>query len=140
MIFSESKVYGPNGAIPVKTLKKGDTVWSWQDGTRWVNNRVKEIHRGQSKTAYTIWYHDGSVPMHLRCSTGQLFRVKGAANLTTESVRAGTALLASHGANVFRATVGPIEKEILPEPQETFRVELVKSPRNILVDGFLLRA
>lgn len=139
MIFAESRVSGPHGAIEARMLKPGDPVYSW-DGRNWRRNEVAKVNRGQSKTAYSIFSFDGTVPMHIRCAEDQLFRVKGAKNLPGKMLRAGQAVLVSEGAHVFRAQIGAIEMALLDAPQPTFGVELKRLPRNILVEGFILRA
>ena|SRR6185369_3106606 len=138
MIFAESRVSGPHGAIEARMLKPGDPVWSW-DGQHWRTNEVAKVNRGQSKTSYSVFSFDGTVPMRLRCADDQVFRVKGTKNITGRMLRAGQAVLVSEGAHVFRAEIGAIEMALLDAPEPTFGVELKHRPKNILVDGFLLR-
>ena len=139
MIFSEARVSGPYGAIEAKSLKPGDPVWSW-DGNKWRSNSIWKVQYSKSKTSHALFCFATPLPMYLRCTGNQLFRIKGAKNVKGSEVRAGQAILVSEGAHVFRAEVGAVETTLLSEPEDTFAFELRHGPKNILVDGFLCKA
>jgi len=138
VIFSETKVYTPNGWIEARFLKPGSEVFSWRRG-RWVDNEVKRIEKGMARTAYSIICFDGVAPSLFRCTGEQSMVVSWLKARKAKDLVSGQLVFCSSGDHVFKAEATIIERVEHQNPEDTFRV-LLDSPKNFLAEGFLCRA